>query len=90
MLGEKQIFQNYFSPRFLRTSFEVREININFIKENLYIYIYIYIYICCLKCIIVIFAFMHRSNIFLHGKCIITFLLFITRHMKIFYFCKFE
>ena len=55
-------FHNYFSPKFLKTSFEVREINTDFAKEN------IYIYICCLKCVIVNFAFKHVSNIFLYGK----------------------
>ena len=60
LLGEEQIFQNYFSPKFLRTFFEVREINTDFAKKNNYIYIYIYI----LKCVIVNFAFKHGSNIF--------------------------
>ena len=57
-------FHNYFSPKFLSTSFKVREINIDFAKENNYIYIYI----CCLKCVIFNFVFKHGSNIFLYGK----------------------
>ena len=36
------------------------------------------------------FAFMHRSNIFLHEKYIRTFLLFMIEHMEISCFHKFE
>ena len=59
---KSKFFQDYFSSKFLRTSFEVREINTDFVKENNFLYI------CCLKGVIVIFVFKHASDIFLYEK----------------------
>ena len=73
-----------FSPKFFRTSFEVREINvvIIFLETNFYIH--------HLETFLVIIRFMHGSNIFCMKSMLEPYILFITEKCGDIMFYKFE